>query len=264
MLDGIQHGVNGMQVGEYRQLLIAPEKGFGDKDKDNVPAGSTLIIDVHLIDIFLPVATQILEPGTGVRKAQAGDIITINYVGKLEDGTIFDTNDSDTQPLVFGISAGTVITGLSKGVIGMVVGEKRQLNIPAQLAYGEKETPEIPANSKLIYEIKCLAIEDGCIIKTFKEGDGPALNEGQVGEVAIRLEGLNGKVLYDTKYSKPIKIRINRSIQPAGLYDIALGMQEGEIRHATIKSKMSFKPGKPAGEMPMNVVIELISIVEDQ
>jgi len=65
-----------------------------------------------------------------------GDTITINYKGWLDDGTVFDTSEG-RGPLSFKVGGGEVIQGFDDGVRGMAVGESRQINIPADQAYGE-------------------------------------------------------------------------------------------------------------------------------
>jgi FK506-binding nuclear protein len=52
-----------------------------------------------------------------------------------------------------------VIKGWDIGVAGIAQGGQRRLTVPAHLAYGSKEKPDIPKNSTLIFEIKCLGIK---------------------------------------------------------------------------------------------------------
>ena len=65
-----------------------------------------------------------------------GDTITLHYKGTLEDGTVFDSSEG-APPLSFKVGDGQVIQGFDDGVRGMGVGESRQINIPADQAYGE-------------------------------------------------------------------------------------------------------------------------------
>ena len=89
-------------------------------------------------------------------KAKNGDTVKINYTGKLEDGTIFDTS-SDREPIQFTIGTDQVIAGLEQAVIGMNTGETKTSKIPADQAYGphrnemviEVDRKEIPDNIKL-------------------------------------------------------------------------------------------------------------------
>jgi FKBP-type peptidyl-prolyl cis-trans isomerase len=88
-----------------------------------------------------------------------GDYITIHYLGTLENGKKFDSSYDRGTPFKTRIGVGEVIEGWDMGVIGMKVGGKRKLTIPAQLAYGDREIGIIPANSTLIFEVELLGID---------------------------------------------------------------------------------------------------------
>lgn len=66
---------------------------------------------------------------------QHGDTIRIHYVGKLEDGSVFDSTEGGA-PLEFKVGSGEFLAGLEKGVLGMRVGESKTIMIPAGQAYG--------------------------------------------------------------------------------------------------------------------------------
>lgn len=90
--------------------------------------------------------------------AKKGSRVEMRYIGKLENGKVFDSNKSG-KPFGFKLGAGEVIKGWDVGVAGIQVGGERRLTIPAHLAYGSKSLPGIPKNSKLIFDIKCLGIK---------------------------------------------------------------------------------------------------------
>jgi FKBP-type peptidyl-prolyl cis-trans isomerase len=96
--------------------------------------------------------------GTGM-EAVAGKSVTVNYVGTLTDGTTFDSSYSRNQPFTFNLGAGEVIQGWDQGVVGMKVGGKRKLTIPASLGYGAQAVGSIPPNSTLIFEVELLKVE---------------------------------------------------------------------------------------------------------
>ncbi len=97
--------------------------------------------------------------GTGA-EAVAGKTVTVNYVGMLPDGTVFDASAKHGQPFSFALGAGQVIKGWDLGVAGMKVGGKRQLIIPADLAYGNQAVGGvIPANATLIFDIELLDVK---------------------------------------------------------------------------------------------------------
>lgn len=99
-------------------------------------------------------------PGTG-EAAAAGDTVTVNYVGSLTNGTVFDASaNHGSAGFTFTLGAGQVIKGWDQGIVGMKVGGKRQLVIPAAMAYGEQAVGNvIPANSALIFEVELLNVK---------------------------------------------------------------------------------------------------------
>lgn len=98
--------------------------------------------------------------GTGA-VAAAGDTVTVNYVGSLTDGTVFDASaNHGTAGFTFNLGAGQVIKGWDEGIVGMREGGKRKLVIPAALAYGDQAVGNvIPANSTLVFEVELLKVQ---------------------------------------------------------------------------------------------------------
>jgi len=70
--------------------------------------------------------------------AKTGDTVKVHYTGRLDDDTIFDTSRGKS-PLKFTIGEGNLIKGFEKGLIGMEVGEKKNLVIPPEEAYGQND-----------------------------------------------------------------------------------------------------------------------------
>jgi len=88
-----------------------------------------------------------------------GALITTHYQGKLEDGTVFDSSYQRGKPFQCVIGTGRVIKGWDQGLMGMQIGGKRQLFVPAHLAYGERQVGEhIKPHSNLIFEIELLEV----------------------------------------------------------------------------------------------------------
>jgi peptidylprolyl isomerase len=102
--------------------------------------------------------TKELIKGTGA-EAKAGDSVTVNYVGVLySNGKVFDASWLRKEPFTFTLGKGQVIPGWDKGVVGMHVGGRRELIIPAELAYGKAGSPpKIPANAPLIFVVDLLS-----------------------------------------------------------------------------------------------------------
>ncbi len=99
---------------------------------------------------------QVMTPGTG-DKPSAEDTVEVHYVGTLTDGTEFDSSVARGQPAKFPLNR--VIPGWTEGVQLMPVGAKYKFVIPAELAYGDRDTGSIPANSTLVFEVELLSIE---------------------------------------------------------------------------------------------------------
>lgn len=98
----------------------------------------------------------VLGEGKAVVK---GALITTQYTGWLEDGTKFDSSYDRGQAFQCVIGTGRVIKGWDIGLMGMKVGGKRKLFVPAHLAYGERKIGAyIKPNSNLIFEIELLEV----------------------------------------------------------------------------------------------------------
>jgi peptidylprolyl isomerase len=85
--------------------------------------------DLEVKDIWVGEGTE----------AKAGDMVSVHYVGvAFSTGEEFDASWNRGNPLRFQLGVGQVIPGWDRGVQGMKVGGRRQLTIPAHLAYGDR------------------------------------------------------------------------------------------------------------------------------
>lgn len=97
--------------------------------------------------------------GTGT-EAKAGDKVTVNYAGTLDDGKKFDSSYDRNAPFEFTLGAGEVIQGWDLGVDGMKVGGKRNLVIPPELGYGARGAGNIiPPNATLHFAVELLGVK---------------------------------------------------------------------------------------------------------
>lgn len=100
---------------------------------------------------------EIVE-GTG-KEAVKGALITTDYCGFVADGTQFDSSYDKGRSFQCVIGTGRVIKGWDQGILGMKVGGKRKLSVPASLAYGERKMGNvITPNSDLFFEIELLEV----------------------------------------------------------------------------------------------------------
>jgi len=88
---------------------------------------------------------------------EKGNTVTVDYVGKLQDGTVFDTSIESiakesgkystgrnyAEGLSFEVGAGQMIAGFDKGVEWMKIGETKTVEIPAKDAYGERDESKL-------------------------------------------------------------------------------------------------------------------------
>ncbi|PBP38926.1 FKBP-type peptidylprolyl isomerase [Pseudomonas syringae] len=103
---------------------------------------------------------QITDLHLGEGKAAVkGALITTHYTGTLEDGTVFDSSHERGKPFQCVIGTGRVIKGWDQGLMGMKVGGKRQLFVPAHLAYGDRSMgAHITPGADLTFEIELLEV----------------------------------------------------------------------------------------------------------
>ena len=107
-----------------------------------------------------------LRPGSGAA-ITAGQKAVVQYTGWLYEssapdkkGKEFDSSRNSGHPFSFVIGAGEVIKGWDQGVLGMKVGERRRLTIPADLGYGDVGSGDvIPPGATLIFDVDLIAIE---------------------------------------------------------------------------------------------------------
>lgn len=108
----------------------------------------------------------LLRPGDGV-VARNGDIVRVHYTGWLYDeraagrkGAEFDSSRPRGDTFAFPLGRGAVIRGWDEGVLGMKVGEVRELAIPSDLGYGsEGAGGVIPPHQPLLFEVELVAVE---------------------------------------------------------------------------------------------------------
>jgi peptidylprolyl isomerase len=102
--------------------------------------------------------TKEIIAGTGT-EAKTGSAVAVNYVGALyKTGKVFDASWKRNEPFTFTLGKSQVIPGWEQGVVGMKVGGRRELIIPAALGYGAKGSPpSIPPNETLVFIVDLLS-----------------------------------------------------------------------------------------------------------
>lgn len=133
-------------VALFTCILVLPALAADKKGKKMVTTTSGLTY-VDLVE------------GTGKSPAK-GKVVTVHYTGTLDNGKKFDSSVDRKEPFSFVIGVGQVIKGWDEGVMGMKVGGKRQLIIPANLGYGARGAGGvIPPNATLHFDVELLGVQ---------------------------------------------------------------------------------------------------------
>lgn len=215
-----------------------------------------------------------VNEGVGTPVA-AGESIEIHYTGWLRDGTIFDSTISrNGDPITFDLD--NLIVGWQRGIPGMKPGGIRRLDIPSEIAYGERGSPpSIPANADLVFEIKLVPVQDrsgmtdvlpsltdsewvsvgtqGLRVWDVVEGTGPIVQAGQ--QITIHYTGWrrdDGTVVDSTiDESNPQTVDLADRID--GWQQGIPGMRAGGIRRLDIPASLAFgATGDPSNNIPAN------------
>lgn len=178
VIQGWDEGIKYLSVGDSATLIIPSLLGYGGTERPTIPANSTLIFDVQLMDVKkiikpVPFETKGLDTistGTGLRyirlnktdgaSVTAGSTVAVHYTGYLYDGKVFDSSVSRGEPISFPIGVGRVIKGWDEGISLLKVGEKARLLIPYQLAYGDRGAGGmIQPRTNLIFDVELISVK---------------------------------------------------------------------------------------------------------
>lgn len=118
----------------------------------SIPAPATGLTNEGVTSLVL----EDTKEGSGL-EANTGDTVQMNYVGRLIDGTQFDTS-CGRSTFEFQLGGGQVIQGWDSGILGMKIGGIRRMVIPAALAYGPSAQGKIPANSALVFDVELMGV----------------------------------------------------------------------------------------------------------
>jgi len=161
---GIKEGLQGTQPSAADQQLIQSfVRSVGDAAAARNQAAATGFLarnghEKGVVTTASGLQYKIIAAGDKKAPAiSAADSVTVDYRGKLIDGSEFDSSYSRGVPATFPVNG--VIKGWQEALVMMKPGAKWQLFIPPELAYGPRAQPKIPANSLLIFEVNVLSAE---------------------------------------------------------------------------------------------------------
>jgi len=218
-----------------------------------------------------------------------GDTVVVNYVGvRSEDGTEFDNSYDRGAPFPVTLGANSVIAGWEEGLIGAKQGARRQLDIPADLAYGDSPPGgDIQPGDALTFVIEVVGIipatdpadaptievdgaenRDDLLIDDLVEGDGKEIELGDQAYIhLVAFSGDTGEQVassWETGGPQPITYEETGSLP--GIIEGMSGMKVGGRRQMVIPFEDAFGVegnldlGVP-GSTDLVLVIDLIAIL---
>src|SRR5262249_54444478 len=156
---GMQSGISGTPArSDLQRITPSVEKFVNDhREQARLAAKQKRLAEMNalfselkhnpnVVELADGLRYEILQPGTAPHP-KTGQLVKVNYIGRLPDGRIFDRTDPTLGPL--DIKVGTVIPGWSEGVQKIGAGGKIRLYIPPSLGYGGVATGGIPPDSTL-------------------------------------------------------------------------------------------------------------------
>ena len=176
-IKGTDEGILGMKVGGVRTIIIPSNLAYGEKGIGFIPPNTDLKVVVELLEVKDRIVAKMWDVDSTLFKttvsgikyaiisegdgplAEPGKLVTVNYSGYLEDGTMFDSSVERDDPISFAVGQGQVIPGWDEGLQLLKKGSKARFIIPPQLGYGEMQLEKIPVNSTLIFDVELLDIQ---------------------------------------------------------------------------------------------------------
>jgi FKBP-type peptidyl-prolyl cis-trans isomerase len=226
-------------------------------------------------------ASKVLQPGSGTAHPQLQDSVKVNYTGWTTDGKMFDSSITRNMPATFGLKG--VIPGWTEALKLMVVGEKRRIWVPEELAY--KGKPGRP-QGMLVFEIELLDIKEGpkpipappdvaaapkdaqttksgLATKVLEKGKGTKhpLDMDKVKLNYTTWTASDGQMIDSTtSRGQPVTMQTDK-LMPGWTEGVEM-MVEGEKRRLWIPEALAYKaaPGAPKGMIVMDV--ELLEVTE--
>jgi len=209
---------------------------------------------------------KIIKKGEGWKTPSKGSEVYVHYVGKLLDGTVFDSSRERNEQFTFKLGEGQVIKGWDKGVAEMKKGEIALLTCKPEYAYGTNGMPpKIPPNATLQFEVELLGWTEekdvsvnhdgGVMKKTLTEGEGWENPKDDVRvKVNYVLKLSNGSVVEE---KKDFEFITGAEEVPAGLDQAVTNMKKGEKALVTVKPEYAFgKEGRKDVQIPPNEIVQ--------
>jgi peptidylprolyl isomerase len=131
-------------------------------------------------------------------RVKSGDTVKVHYTGKLDNGEIFDTSE-EGEPFSFTVGAGQVIDGFDNALVGMQVGETKEIMIPPDQAYGQRDEDLVQRISRDQFKLTGVEPEIGMAIEMHTPQGVIPLIISDLTETTVELDAnhsLAGESLY--------------------------------------------------------------------
>ncbi|KAK2820439.1 hypothetical protein Q5P01_023398 [Channa striata] len=267
LIAGVDKGLQGMCVNERRTITVPPQFAYGSTGAgDVVPPDATLVFDIHLLDLWnkadLVVTKTITTPKDCKRSVMRTDFVRYHFNGTLLDGTVFDSSYTRKQTHNTLVGEGWLVKGMDEGLLGMCVGEIRNIVIPPFKAYGEKGSgTEIPPQATLVFDILLVDIynpKDNITIESQVIPES-CTRRSVIGDyVRYHYNGtfLNG-VTFDTSYQRnsTYNTYIGMGYVIAGMDQALVGVCIGERRTITVPPHLAYGEQGAGGVIPPSAVL---------
>ncbi|MBI9066159.1 MAG: FKBP-type peptidyl-prolyl cis-trans isomerase [Salinivirgaceae bacterium] len=302
VIKGWEEGLKKIKPGGEITLIVPPDLAYGDKRYKNIPANSTLIFEIALVQVnkgynVKPFNIEGLKAQTGNKKlqyyvvqegsgllAQLGDNAYVHFTGYLPDGTIFDSSYKNGDPVRITVGIKQIFEGWDIGLAYMKKGSKYRFIIPPKIAYGKAGFGNsIPPNTTITLDVEMLDlvpppivekwdISEKQIIETtsglkyviFEEGQGDLIEPENV--VFVNYSGYftNGE-LFDSsvKRFEPIQIPVGAGAVIDGWEEALQLMRKGSKFQLIIPSHLAYgEEGAPPQIAPNTDLIFDIEVLE--
>jgi FKBP-type peptidyl-prolyl cis-trans isomerase len=171
-----QEGIQELEAAYFQAMMQRKQEKAAEQLPKDIEAINAYLHNNQLQAMATPsgLRYRILTPGQGAHP-QAGDIVSVNYIGRTLDGQVFDTNliaeakqhnlydaSRSYEPMQFTIGQGSMIPGFEEGIKLLNKHAKASLFVPSVLAYGELDlSPHIKPHASLIFDVEVVDIQQG-------------------------------------------------------------------------------------------------------
>uniref|UniRef100_A0A4W6CMS2 peptidylprolyl isomerase n=1 Tax=Lates calcarifer TaxID=8187 RepID=A0A4W6CMS2_LATCA len=267
LIAGIDKGLQGMCVNERRTITIPPHLAYGSTGAGEVvPPDTTLVFDIHLLDLWnkadLVITKTITTPKDCKRSVMRTDFVRYHFNGTLLDGTLFESSYTRKQTQNSLVGEGWLVKGMDEGLLGMCVGEIRNIVIPPFKAYGEKGSgKEIPPQATLVYDVLLVDIhnpKDNVTIEDQVVSESCTRRSVAGDYIRYHYNGtfLNG-VTFDTSYQRnsTYNTYIGMGYVISGMDQALLGVCTGERRRVIIPPHLAYGEQGAGDIIPPSAVL---------